>query len=290
MKRKLKYTQNFLKSDRLVEKLIKTSNIDSDDIVFEIGPGKGIITRQLSKLCSKVIAIEYDKKLYENLKICLSSYDNVELVFGDFLNYKLPYKEKYKIFSSIPYNITAQILSKITSRDNPPEETYLIIQKEAAQKYAGFPYNNECLRSLMIKPYFELSIVYGLKKTDFIPVPNVDSVLLKIKKRQEYLINREYLIEYSDFISYIFSQQGKDLKKRLKKIFTHKQFKKLSQQFKFGISARPTEIKLEQWIGLFEYYIKGVSIEKKQLVKGATNKLISQQKKIDKRHRSVISN
>ncbi|WP_202710339.1 23S ribosomal RNA methyltransferase Erm [Sporosalibacterium faouarense] len=286
MNNKLKNSQNFLRNNLLVKKLIEASNIDSKDIVFEIGPGKGIITKHLSKNCSKVIAIEYDKELYKSLKDELNGYTNIELYFGDFLNFQLPSEGKYKIFSSIPYNITAQILSKIFSAGNPPAEAYLIIQKEAAQKYAGFPYSCECFRSLSIKPYFELSIIYELERREFTPVPNVDSVFLRIKKRKECLLEKKDAIKYSDFISYAFSRHGKELQKRFKKIFTYKQFRILSQQLKFDISSGPTEIKFKQWIELFRYYGRGVSIEKQQLVEGATDKLIFQQSKIKKRHRT----
>ncbi len=283
---KLSHSQNFLRNDSLIKKLIENSSLNSKDIVYEIGPGKGIITKQLSDKCSKVVAIEYDKNLYENLKKSLGDKANVDLIFGDFLKEKLPAGYTYKIFSNIPFNLTAEILTKITSSDNPPEDSYLIIQEEAAKKYSGFPYNNkESLRSLMIKPYFEFSIIHRFENTDFSPTPHANIVLLRIKKREENLLNAEEIKKYNDFISYAFSQHGRNLKERLKGIFTDEQFKRLARDLKFGILARPIELKFEQWIGLFKYYINNVSIEKRKNVTGASNRLISQQKKLDKIHR-----
>ncbi|MGI6702422.1 MAG: rRNA adenine N-6-methyltransferase family protein, partial [Clostridia bacterium] len=134
---KLKNTQNFLQSKKLVSELIEESNICEDDIVIEIGGGKGIITEQLVKRCRRLYVIEYDYDLYKKLKNKFYNIRNIEIIHGDFLGFELPVEYKYKVFSSIPYNITAAILSKLTSNANPPEEIYIVLQKEAAEKYAG---------------------------------------------------------------------------------------------------------------------------------------------------------
>lgn len=286
MTNKLKNSQNFFKSKILIRKLIEQSNIDDNDIVYEIGAGKGIITKELCKVCSQVIAIEYDRELHQGLIQKLNHYENIELIFGDFLNINLPTKGKFKIFSNIPFNITAKILSKITSLDSSPEESYLIIQEEAAKRYSGLPYNKESLNSLMIKPFFELSIINKLKNTDFTPIPNVNIVFLRIKKREKYLLEINSYKTYSDFVSYVFSQVGKELKQRLKKIFTHNQFKRLSKKLQFNIDARTIDLTLEQWIGLFKYYITGVSNDKKLLVKDSSIKLLFKQENLDKKYRS----
>ncbi len=284
-KQVLSHSQNFLNNKSLVRKLVNESNLKNEDLVYEIGPGKGIITQELAEICSKVVAIEFDKNLYENLINNFINKENVEIIFGDFLKKDLT-KGQYKVFSNIPFNITAEILSKITNLDNPSEDSFLIMQEEAAKKYAGFPYYNESLRSLMLKPYFEFKILYKFKNTDFSPIPKVNIVLLQIKKRDKFLIDKKENKKYADFISYTFSQHGKNLKERLSRIFTVEQFKRLSQELKFNILIRPVELNFEHWLGLFNYYTKGVSREKQALIEGANNKLISQQKKLDKVHRN----
>lgn len=189
---KLKNTQNFLQSKKLVSELIEESNICEDDIVIEIGGGKGIITEQLVKRCRRLYVIEYDYDLYKKLKNKFYNIRNIEIIHGDFLGFELPVEYKYKVFSSIPYNITAAILSKLTSNANPPEEIYIVLQKEAAEKYAGKPYNRESMQSLLLKPYFNFEIIRDLKRTDFNPVPSVDSVFMRIKKRENILVKKRY--------------------------------------------------------------------------------------------------
>lgn len=108
----------------LVNELIGESNISEDNIVIEIGGGKGIITEQLVKKCRRLYVIEYDYYLYKRLKNKFNNIKSIEIIYGDFLEFELPVEYKYKVFSSIPYNITAAILSKLTSAENPPEDIY----------------------------------------------------------------------------------------------------------------------------------------------------------------------
>lgn len=283
---KLKNTQNFLQSKKLVSELIEESNICEDDIVIEIGGGKGIITEQLVKRCKRLYVIEYDYDLYKKLKNKFYNIKNIEIIYGDFLEFKLPVEYKYKFFSSIPYNITAAILSKLTSNANPPEEIYIVLQKEAAEKYAGKPYNRESMQSLLLKPYFDFEIIRELKRTDFNPVPSVDSVFLHIKKRKRPLISHDKKKLYYDFISYVFSNSGQNMKSKCKHIFSYKQIKRLSNDIGFKMTDSPTCLSFEQWLKVFQYFVIGVSHEKKRLIYNSYSKLLEEQKKIDKIHRS----
>ncbi|QUI25403.1 23S ribosomal RNA methyltransferase Erm [Vallitalea pronyensis] len=283
---RLKDSQNFLRSKKLVTELIEESNISEYNIVIEIGGGKGIITEQLVKRCRRLYVIEYDFDLYKSLKDKFYDIKNIKIIHGDFLEFKLPVEYKYKIFSSIPYNITAAILSKLTSATNPPEDIYIVVQREAAKKYAGNPYNRESMQSLLLKPYFDINIIRNLKRTDFKPVPSIDSVFMCIKRRENILVKKDWKDLYLDFIAYIFSNIGKDMKSRCKGIFSYKQMKRLSNDIGFQITDSPTCLSHEQWLKVFQYYIIGVSDEKKERINNAYLNLIKEQNKIDKLYRS----
>ena len=283
---KLKDSQNFLHSKKLVTELIEESNICENNIIIEIGGGKGIITEQLVKKCRKLYVIEYDYNLYKSLKDKFYNIKNIEIIYGDFLEFKLPVEYKYKVFSNIPYNITAAILSKLTSDGNPPEDIYIVLQMAAAKKYAGKPYNGESMQSLLLKPYFDFEIIRDLKRTDFNPVPSVDSVFMHIKKRENKLVTKDRKDLYSDFIAYIFSNIGKDMKTRCKYIFSYKQIKRLSSDIGFKMTDSPTFLSHDQWLKVFQYFIIGVSDEKKKLINNAYLNLIREQNKIDKLYRS----
>src|SRR6185369_5283806 len=96
--------QNFLRSSKLVHRLVEKSSIGPQDTVVEIGPGHGIITAELARVAKRVIAIEKDRRLAERLRNRFQERPNVEIVESDFLEFPLP-NYKYKIFANIPYNV-----------------------------------------------------------------------------------------------------------------------------------------------------------------------------------------
>jgi len=269
-----------------VAKLVSDSGINSRDTVFEIGPGKGIITRQLAEKAARVIAVEYDRDLADRLEQKFADCGNVKVIFGDFLKTELPKRDDYKVFSNIPFNLTADILGKLTSVANPPQDSYLIVQEDTAMKYAGSSYGEERLRSLMLKPRFELAITHRFRSTDFSPVPSVNIVMLRIKRRERCLLKDRDMNAYRDFVAYTFSQHGKNFKERIKRIFTNEQFKRQASEQKFSPSARPGDLNFKQWLGLFRYFEKGVSNNKKALTYGSYSRLIREQSKLEKIHRT----
>lgn len=287
-KLQLKYTQNFLQSSRLVIDLIEKSNLGKNDYVLEIGSGKGIITHELAQLVQQVTAIEYDHSLYLYLENIFSNRKNVKIVEQDFLNYRLPKNKNYKVFASIPFNITAEIIKKLTELSRAAQDSYLIIQKEAAWKYVGQPYFKESLCSLLLKPYFGFEIIHRFKRKDFRPIPNVDIVMLHIKKRRKLLIKEVQGRHYQDFISYIFNQNNKGLKNKCKNIFSYRQFKRLARDNGFKLKDNPTDLNFEQWYQLFNFFYTGTAVteKKRMLVKGSYSKLLSEQKELNKLHRN----
>lgn len=286
MENRIKYSQNFLRDKELVKKILNKSDIGPADLVLEIGAGKGIITEELAKRCKKVIAIEKDKKLYQFLEKKFSGKEKVKVVLADFLKYNLPNK-KYKVFANIPFNITAEVIKKIVGWGSFLQTAYLIIQKEAAEKFVGFPYSKKNqLYALLIKPWFSIKVIYSFKRTDFKPSPRINSVLVKIVRLQKPLIKRGQEKLYQDFLAYSFTRWKPTLKNTLKKIFTYRQLKQLSRNLNFDIKAKPTDINFKQWMGLFNYFLTGVDKNKQILVRGAKENLVTRQKRLQKIHRT----
>ena len=282
---KLAHSQNSLHSPALVRRLIRMTNIRHDDVVVEIGAGRGIITRQLAKVCSKVIAIEYDAALYDKLKHDLRAMGNVEIHCRDFLAYLLP-KREFKIFANIPFNITSAIMAHITKGKHLPADAYLIMQEEAARRYSGRPYARESLHSLLIKPRFKLRIIHQFANTDFSPIPNAHIVFLHIHRRNVPLLREAEYEQYRDFLCFVFSQHGKDIEERTRAIFTRPQLSRVAREWRFSAAARPIDLSVDQWLGIFSYYLMGVSAEKQRLVQGAEKRLLKQQSRLAKIHRN----
>ncbi len=174
-------SQNFLTSRRLLERIVRKSTITKNDIVIEIGTGKGHLAEVLCRKADYVCSIEIDKKLYEHTKERLKNVNNLKIIFGDFMKYKLPDKGNYKVFSNIPYYLTTEIVRKLTENANPPSEMWLVMEKGAAKRFLGVP--AETKYSLSLKYRWKLDIVYFFKKEDFHPKPSVDSVLLHFLRK-----------------------------------------------------------------------------------------------------------
>jgi 23S rRNA (adenine-N6)-dimethyltransferase len=243
--------QNFLVKSCLAASLLNGSSIDQEDTVYEIGSGKGILTRQLVRRAKRVIAIEKDHDLFVQLLRKFEHTDNIIIHHADFLSFKIE-ESHYKVFANLPFNMTSAIVRKLAFASNPPEDAYLIVQKEAAQKFVGAPKTTQF--SLLIKPWFRLRISRSLKRTDFSPVPNVDTALLQIAKRECPLVQPTDKAIYERFVKHGFGAWKKNLKSNYKNIFSYKQWKRLSRDLDFPIHAQPSELSLRQWLGLFALF------------------------------------
>lgn len=250
---RLKYTQNFLVSNKLVKNIIALSNINKKDTVYEIGCGNGIITKQLSLKCRNVIGVELDHDLYNNLKLKFCMISNIKIIENDFLNINLPTHYPYKVFSNIPFNITTKIIQKLTNINNCPSNSYLVVQKEVALKLIGKYGLN--MQQLLTKPFFDFKIIYEFKRFDFKPVPSVDVVLLHISLKKKFLIDKKYYNQYKRFINYIFINKNYNIKNAFRGILSYEQIKRLGRQNHFNINDNITSINMKGWIEIFKFYI-----------------------------------
>ncbi|HCI05367.1 MAG: rRNA (Adenine-N(6)-)-methyltransferase [Parcubacteria group bacterium GW2011_GWC1_45_9] len=285
LRKSVKYSQNFINNSSLVKSFIQKSSISKNDIVYEIGPGTGTITYELAKLCKKVIAVEIDKNLAQKLKEKFHAVSNIEVRNEDFLTHAVGEKA-YKVFSNIPFNITASIVKKLTELNSPPLDAFLFIQFEAAEKFVGEPIAKETQQSLLIKPFFELSVEHQFRRTDFRPMPNVDVALLRIKKRARPLVEAKNIQLYKDFIVYGFNSRKPVLREGFKNVFTGYQFSRLAKDLNFPDSSKPTDLNFSQWLSLFDFFLEGTDESKKLLVRDSESGLKSRQDKLKKIHRT----
>lgn len=288
MRKRIVYSQNFLKNRSLVSNLIDKSSINDEDIVYEIGAGQGIITQELLKKAKKVVAFEIDKNLFNKLAQRFKNESSLELKQGNFLTYSLP-SYKYKVFSNIPFNITSEVVRKLTQTKNPPEDTYLIVQKEAAKKFVGKPYDKKNSQmAVLLKPWFDLQIFHEFRQDDFFPRPQVDTVLLRIKKLEIPLIKNEHKNIYQDFVVYTFNQFKPNVSEGLSKLYGKEAILNLSQKIGFSLNSRPSELNTKDWLGLFNFFIEKLNEKQQDLIVGSYNKLLKQQAKLEKIHRTRV--
>jgi len=276
----LTVSQNFFTDPELVHKLAVRAGISKDDTVLDIGAGKGIITEALAGIAGSVISLELDRGLHQQLKEKFAGNPRVQVINEDFLNFLIPARP-YKVFSNIPFSITSLIVNKLLFTGRVPDDAFLVMQKEAANRFMGK--GEGYLFSLLTQPFFDLSVFYKFKREDFSPSPAVDVAMLRIHKKERPLITTEFRDLYFDFICYVVNQQKSTLKLRLNRIFTAVQFYRISSELKFSVTASVKELTFSQWLSLFEKYLSFVDREKKSLTFGAYThyrKITSGKKKV----------
>lgn len=283
MIRSIAYSQNLLVDDNLVEKLVSLSTIDQDDTVLEIGAGKGIITKELLKKAGNVVVFEIDQEFVSILK---SIPDNKLIIKnGNFLDFDLP-KDKYKVFANIPFNKTSEIIKRLLFSDNPPTDTYLVVQKEVVDRFAGKTFDNKnSLLSILFNPWFEFSIAHEFNRTNFKPIPNVDTVLLNIKLRNNPKVLDQDKEAYRDFVVFGFNQMAPNILEGLPKVINKNHLVKLFNKLNISTNLKPTELDKDTWTDIFDL-LKYQKQNKRNLVKNSYIKWIKQQEKIEKINRT----
>ncbi|MFZ1250504.1 MAG: rRNA adenine dimethyltransferase family protein [Candidatus Microsaccharimonas sp.] len=238
MKRRHEYSQNFLRSPKLVEELVKQSSIKKDDLVLDIGAGSGVITSVLAARVRKVIAVEYEPKTAETLRRNMIPYENVEVVINDFLTLELP-KEPFKIFANIPFHLSSPIIHRFIDAHSSPKAAYLIVQKQFGRKLVATDTTHFTSQlGMIIGAEYHVKVIKNLRKEDFMPRPAVDTVCIELLKRDQPLVLKNRLKAYEKFTNECFSDPKKLAIMPLEIIGKQP-----------GIS--PSRLSLDQWVLLF---------------------------------------
>jgi 23S rRNA (adenine-N6)-dimethyltransferase len=270
----LAHTQNFIRSSRLVDALLDRTSIGRDDLVYEIGPGTGIITASLATRCGRLVAIEKDRGLAALLTRRFSDRRCVTIAEGDFLATALP-ATSYKVFGNIPFDITTAIVTKLTSASNPPEEAYLAVQKEAADRFMGQPRGS--LYAARLWPWFETALLHHFRREDFTPRPGVDVVLIRIAKRGPPLIAPHEAQLYRDFITYVFTVRQPSVGATLDHLAGRQSSSRHLRAAGLDWHTPPGSVRFEQWLALFHHFIESARARALARVAGADQRLHRQQ-------------
>ena len=178
--------QNFLKDKNIIYKIVNSIDSTKKDLIIEIGPGAGALTKELVKKESDVICFEIDKRL-ENILSEIKA-NNLNIIYEDFLNVDLSkyidskYENLYFI-GNLPYYITTAIINKIIKESNP-KSIIIMIQKEVALRFMAKPNTKEYNSlSVFLQYNFDIEKICDVSKNSFVPIPKVDSMVIKLDKK-----------------------------------------------------------------------------------------------------------
>lgn len=253
--------QNFLINEEVVTNIVDCSNIDKQDLVIEIGPGLGTLTKYLLEKAGKVICIELDTKMLQILKDRFSLYNNFELINNDVLKVDLKNiieKEKaegkiknVKIVANLPYYITTPIIMKLLEEELELESITVMIQKEVADRLIAIPgEKNTGAITYAVYYYATSEAIMEVPNSSFIPEPAVTSKVIKLNIRKEPIVTPKNKEKMFKVIKCAFMQKRKTLLNSLtnNKIFENKkQGIELLKSLQINENIRPEELTLEQF-------------------------------------------
>ncbi|MEB3102400.1 16S rRNA (adenine(1518)-N(6)/adenine(1519)-N(6))-dimethyltransferase RsmA [Ferviditalea candida] len=228
--------QNFLVDRNILLKIVNAAGLDSAKGALEIGPGIGALTQQLAETAGKVAAVEIDQRLIPVLEDVLRPYPNVKIIHGDVLKVNLRAVladyfsglQGISVVANLPYYVTTPIVMRLLEERLPFENIVIMIQKEVAERMAAKPGSKDYgSLSVAVQYFSEPELVAQVPRTVFIPQPNVDSTVIRLKLRNEPPIE----IEDEDFffrvVQACFAQRRKTLLNNLLSAFVGKADKQL---------------------------------------------------------------
>jgi len=255
------HIQNFLHHRRLVERLIDMARLSERDTVLDLGAGRGVITNCLAARCRRVVAVEADPALADGLRRRFRAAPNVIVRQEDALCMRLP-REPYKVFASIPFDGTARVLRRLTSATYAPQESYLVVQREAAERIVGWP--RQTMFSVLRYPWFDADVIHHFQRTDFLPAPRVDVVFLRLRKRGPPLIPRRHAALYRDLVTACFvGRPDRTLASTLEYLLGHRRLVRLTRELGVSATATPSTVGCATWLALFRTIANDATVRQK---------------------------
>ena len=249
--------QNFLIDKGALSSIIEVAELKKSDTVVEIGPGTGVLTKELLEKAKKVIAFEKDEKMCKLLQASFKEFKNFQIIKGDFLTSTFKFPKNYKVVANIPYYITSPIIRKFLESRNKPELMILMVQKEVGQRICANPPDMSIL-STSVQFYAKAKIIRYVSKGSFWPRPKVDSAIIIITP----LINTDNKQLNTDTFFKIvktgFSHPRKQLLNNFSKGLNIERVKieKILEELNISPQQRAETLSIEKWVELSNNFKK----------------------------------
>lgn len=259
-----RFAQHWLRSEKALKKIVSAAELSPGDRVLEIGPGTGILTRQLLPLAESIIAVEIDRDLCQKLSKKFGDAENFLLVEGDILSVDLDarlasepplFHHPNKVVANIPYNITGPILEKLLGKISNPapalyESIVLLLQKEVAERLNAEP-GSKAYGALSVRVGYLATCEYicDVKAKSFYPPPKVDSAVVRLRPQKvEPPAEDPRLLE--TLVTLGFASKRKMLRNNLKGVVERDRLTEFLEQLEINPQSRAEDLSVPQWVAL----------------------------------------
>ena len=252
---KKSFGQNFLQDNNIIKSIVDKTSIKPNSLVIQVGPGRGVLTKELSKVAKDVLAYEIDTRLEEELDENLRECHNVSIIYDDFLNRNINDDiEKYSydniyFVANLPYYITTPIIIKLIESKIDFKEVTVMIQKEVAERFsAKIGTRDYSSITVFLNYYYDIEKLLFVSRNAFYPKPNVDSMVIALKKKEkrEKVINEELFFR---LVRDSFKFKRKNIRNNLKNYDLDIVLDVLSKYNK-DLTSRAEELELSVFVDL----------------------------------------
>ncbi len=251
---KKKFGQNFIIDENIIDSIINKSDIDKNTLVIEVGPGAGSLTYKLAENSKNVICYEIDTTLKDILANNLKKFDNVDIIYNDFLkqNIKEDIKrydyDKLYVVANLPYYITTPILMKIIEDNIGVDKIVVMVQKEVGDRFKAKPNSKDYSSlSVYLNYYFDVKKVLDVSRNVFMPKPNVDSIVVEFSKKERVNLKNEQL--FFKLVRDSFKQKRKNLRNNLKGYDLEK-INNILNKYNFDLTLRAEQLDINIFIDI----------------------------------------
>lgn len=253
--------QHFLNHPQLAEKIVKLAGASADDVVLEIGPGRGVLTAPLLQSCRHVIAIETDARLVAELRKQFAAAENLTLIHADVLEFDLSTLTQWtppqiKVVANLPYSIATEIIFRLINQRQLFSELYLMVQKEVAERLVATPGGKTYgILAVLTQLYSESRLILKVPPGAFKPPPQVDSAVVAMKLFEQPRVGVADVEAFKKLVRTAFGTRRKMLRNALKSFLQSSRYDwtVLCARLHITERARAEELSLEQWAALARY-------------------------------------
>lgn len=248
-KARKRFGQNFLIDHGIIRDIVRAVHPHKDDLIVEIGPGKGAITQLLADSCDNLSVIELDRDLVPWLKVKFEKHPNFQLFQADALQFDfaqlIKNDQPLRIVGNLPYNISTPLIFHLLTYSTQVRDMHFMLQKEVVKRMAAQPGESAYGRlGIMVQYYCEVEDLFDVPPTSFDPAPKVDSAIVRLVPHKELPHKANNIKTLETLVNVAFQQRRKTLRNALKQLLAPE----IMEQLPIDTSARAEEIGLAQYV------------------------------------------